>query len=165
MSRSLRREVLAGLVQIVVLSALALAFANYFGRALTPLGTVSLVAVLVLAGHVYRRLRQPAQALPASGQDAGLDRPFARFALIRERLRWGVTSPDHFAAALRPMLAELADDRLRRRHGIDRHRQPERARALLGEPLWQLITEPVADDFAPPTIATLDGLVRRIEEL
>ena len=63
------------------------------------------------------------------------------------------------------MLAELADDRLRRRHGIDRHRQPERARALLGEPLWQLITEPVADDFAPPTIATLDGLVRRIEEL
>jgi hypothetical protein len=61
MSRSLRRAVLAGLLQIVVLSALALAFANYFGRTLTPLGTVSLVAVLVLAGHVYRRLRQPVQ--------------------------------------------------------------------------------------------------------
>ncbi len=162
MNKALRREVLAGLLQTAVLSVLILVLASYVGRRLTPYGTVGLVAVLVLAGHVYRRLRQPMPPSPPRGQDPGFDRPFARFTVIRERLRWGITSPEHFVAALRPMLAELADDRLRRRQGIDRRRQPERARALLGEPLWQLITEPVA---APPTIATLDALVRRIEEL
>ncbi len=162
MSRALRREVLAGLLQAAILSALLLAMAGGLGRKLSPYGTVGLVAALVLTGHVFRRLRVPGVRPLAAAHDPGFDRPFARFGVIRERLRWGITSPDHFAATLRPMLAELADEGLRRRHGIDRRREPERARALLGEPLWQVMTQP---DPAPPTIATLDLLVRRIEEL
>ena len=34
------------------------------------------------------------------------------------------------------MLAELADERLRLRHGITRESDPRRARELLGDPLW-----------------------------
>ncbi len=165
MNRALLREVAAGVLQTAVLSVLTLAATSYVGHELAPYGTVGLVAVLVLTGHVYRRLRQPTPLPPAPPQNPGFDRPFARFAVVRERLRWGVTSPTHFAAALRPMLIELADDRLRRRHGIDRRRQPEKARALLGEPLWRLMTETAGDAAAPPTVATLDALVRRIEEL
>lgn len=158
----LAREVVAGLLQTAALSALALAAARYFSRALRPWGIVGLMAALVFTGHVYRRLRRPVAAPPPTWHEPDFDRPFARLGVIRERVRWGITSPGHFDAALRPMLAELAEEQLRRRHGIDRRRDPDRARAMLGEPLWQVIAEPPG---APPTIATLDALVRRIEEL
>ncbi|GAB3139538.1 hypothetical protein GCM10027290_08890 [Micromonospora sonneratiae] len=46
---------------------------------------------------------------------------------------------DWFRQELLPMLGELADERLRQRHGLTRASDPDRARALLGEPLWNLL--------------------------
>jgi hypothetical protein len=50
--------------------------------------------------------------------------------------------PDLYSRNVLPVLAELADERLRLRHGITRATDPDRARALLGEELWALLHEP-----------------------
>jgi hypothetical protein len=49
---------------------------------------------------------------------------------------------DRFSSIVLPALTELADERLRLRHGITRASDPHRARELLGEPLWQVLNEP-----------------------
>ncbi|MFF5291510.1 hypothetical protein [Paractinoplanes globisporus] len=46
------------------------------------------------------------------------------------------SEPDLYARNVLPVLAELADERLRLRHGITRASDPRRARELLGDPLW-----------------------------
>ncbi|MFI7598626.1 hypothetical protein [Actinoplanes sp. NPDC049681] len=49
---------------------------------------------------------------------------------------------ERFSRIVQPALAELADERLRLRHGITRASDPRRARELLGEPLWQVLDDP-----------------------
>lgn len=51
----------------------------------------------------------------------------------------------HFATTLRPQLQRLFAARLAQRHGVDLHRSPDRARALVGPGLW-----PWLDPAAPP---------------
>ncbi|GIF19283.1 hypothetical protein BJ973_006328 [Actinoplanes tereljensis] len=46
------------------------------------------------------------------------------------------TDPDLYTSNVLPVIAELADERLRLRHGITRTSDPRRARELLGDPLW-----------------------------
>ncbi|GAA0533484.1 hypothetical protein GCM10010172_12980 [Paractinoplanes ferrugineus] len=46
------------------------------------------------------------------------------------------TDPDLYTRNVLPVLTELADERLRLRHGITRASDPRRARELLGDPLW-----------------------------
>jgi hypothetical protein len=53
-----------------------------------------------------------------------------------QRLEWSQSDPVAFARNVLPVLAELADERLRLRHGMTRASDPRRARELLGEPLW-----------------------------
>jgi hypothetical protein len=50
--------------------------------------------------------------------------------------------PDLYARNVLPVLAELADERLRLRHGITRASDPRRARELLGDPLWAALHDP-----------------------
>jgi hypothetical protein len=63
------------------------------------------------------------------------------------------------AGALNQAIAELADERLRQHHGVTRAGDPERARRLLGEPLWSL---PGRGSLTP---AELEAAVRRLEQL
>ncbi|WP_432946432.1 hypothetical protein ACQPXM_08210 [Kribbella sp. CA-253562] len=67
-----------------------------------------------------------------------------------------------FVRRIRPMLLELATDRLVHRHGIDPDREPDRARALVGDQVWELITgtEPATASFADIELA-----VQTIEKL
>jgi hypothetical protein len=55
------------------------------------------------------------------------------------RLEWGTTGAQRFCSSVAPRLGELADERLRQRHGITRAVDPVRARRLLGEELWTLL--------------------------
>ena len=41
---------------------------------------------------------------------------------------------------LRPLLRQVAGDRLHGRYGVELDRDPERARQLLGDQLWQLVS-------------------------
>jgi hypothetical protein len=50
--------------------------------------------------------------------------------------------PDLYSRNVLPVLAELADERLRLRHGITRASDPRRARELLGDPTWEALHDP-----------------------
>ena len=48
-----------------------------------------------------------------------------------------------------PAIVAVVDERLRLRHGVDRQRDPQRARALLGDHLWRFVTTPPARPLRP----------------
>jgi hypothetical protein len=50
--------------------------------------------------------------------------------------------PDLYSRNVLPVLAEMADERLRLRHGITRAADPRRARELLGDPMWAALHDP-----------------------
>lgn len=77
------------------------------------------------------------------------------------RLEWGHDDPARFARAIQERLVELADERLRLRHGISRAGEPARARAVLGEPLWTFLASPVRK---PPSPRELAAILTRMEE-
>ncbi len=70
---------------------------------------------------------------------------------------------------LRPVLVDLAGDLLASRRGIDLERDPERARAALGEPTWELVRpdRPEPADRNDPGIARpeLDRVITALEHL
>ncbi|WP_433374796.1 hypothetical protein ACQPZX_04690 [Actinoplanes sp. CA-142083] len=81
-------------------------------------------------------------ALPkrrSSSSESGRNQGDALRATVR---RWersldrAHSDADLYARNVLPALAELADERLRLRHGITRSSDPRRARELLGDPLW-----------------------------
>lgn len=59
-------------------------------------------------------------------------------------------------------LGDLADERLRLRHGYTRTSDPQRAREMMGEPLWRMLQNPSAGGPTPRDMAVL---VKRIGEL
>lgn len=85
-----------------------------------------------------------------------------RLTTLESSLSWGATDPDRFRHRVRPLLAELADERLRTRRGVNPDTHPELARQILGEPLWQLLTVP---PDRSPTRAELSRLVAAIERI
>ncbi|GIG89476.1 hypothetical protein [Plantactinospora endophytica] len=78
------------------------------------------------------------------------------------KLAWSQGEPERFSRAVQPVLGELVDEVLRQRHGVDRATDPERARALLGEPLWNFIDTPPKRTPAPRDIA---AIVAQLEKL
>jgi hypothetical protein len=67
-----------------------------------------------------------------------------------------------FERRIRPLLAELANDRLVHRHGIDPAAEPDKARAVAGDQLWQLITGTTARTVS---YAEIEQAVQTIEKL
>jgi hypothetical protein len=93
---------------------------------------------------------------------------FPAYRAIRFTLGWAsaADSTNRHGRAVRPLLARLAAAVLAHRRHVDPHREPERARALLGPDLWRLVDshgpahgkESVADE-------EVHRLVDRLEEL
>jgi hypothetical protein len=81
---------------------------------------------------------------------------------LESRLSWGANDPHRFRERVRPELIALATDLLRTRRGVDLRRQPEQARHILGEPLWQLMTGPLDRS---PSRAQLSRAVAVLEEI
>jgi hypothetical protein len=69
---------------------------------------------------------------------------------------------DRYLRTVPKMLRELADERLRQRHGLTIATDPKSARALLGEELWTILTTPVKRPVAPRDLA---ASVSRLEKL
>jgi hypothetical protein len=67
-----------------------------------------------------------------------------------------------FARTVLPPLGELVDERLRQRHGLTRASDPARARALMGDPLWQFLANPAKRGPAPRDLA---AIVAKLESL
>jgi hypothetical protein len=74
-----------------------------------------------------------------------------------------------FHARLRPVLREIAGNRLAVHRAVDLELQPEAARGLLGEAAWDALqpgAEPPADRRARgPSLAEIDRMLRALEAL
>lgn len=123
-----------------------------------------LLAVLVLALLAFLRVVAAAYPRQASPFEASLtrdttpgERPSALVRLERE-VSMARTSAFDLHARLRPTVAELADDLLSGRRGIDLERQPERARAVLGDVTWDLVRpdRPTPSDRHAPGLSDHD---------
>jgi hypothetical protein len=105
----------------------------------------------------------------AAGVASGHTQPSARtdrerggLESFERRVAKAMEDPGRFDYVLRRQLSELADHRLRNRFGVDSRTDPDRARELLGESLWHLMTTPTRE---VPTRQQLDSWIRAIEVL
>ncbi len=131
--------------------------------------TDGVILALALARRVTRAVHGPPVPLPATLSAPTTeypDRPFAGARRWEDRLAWTHDDPVSFNRTVRPQLAELVDERLRHDYGTDLagtgNGGRERVRALLGDPLWTLLTGPV--DRVPGS-AELTGVVAGMERL
>lgn len=77
-------------------------------------------------------------------------------------LGWATSAPERFTRVVLPRIAELADERLRQRHGVTREADPARARAVLGERLWTFLEAP---GRRPPSPRDLAVIVAELEKI
>ncbi|MEV6515296.1 hypothetical protein AB0M37_05850 [Micromonospora chalcea] len=78
-------------------------------------------------------------------------------------LDWSADNRERFTERILPRLGELADERLRQRHGVTRESDPARARSVLGEPLWTFLTTTPAR--RPPSPRDLAAIVAELEKI
>jgi hypothetical protein len=156
-----------GVVRAVLLAA-ALAALTVFGLRLigldlSPVGAFAGFLALLLIRRVTSRLAPPAPprqarrrpTLRPAGPDGGTDRDALQSAVRgwEQRLAWTDGKPGAAMRTVLPRLRDLADERLRLRHGVTRASDPDRARELLGEPAWSLLAgsidrTPTLTDYA-----------------
>ena len=115
-----------------------------------------------LSWRLARQVLPPPEPLPDPPPDPSRDEGLLLLTSLETRLSWGGTDPDRFRHRVRPELVALAADLLRTRRGIDLHTEPDHARRILGEPLWQLITR---IPTRSPSRAELSRLVDALERI
>jgi hypothetical protein len=164
--RWLLREVvvvgaLAATVALVVAAALA-----YFLRWPDLVALIAVVALLVVVVRQRRLLRldrvQPDAVPEVVTDDSALAVSPQRLNNLRTRVEWASVTARHYDSALRPVLANLADDRLLRHHGIDRRQRPDAAQQILGDQLWAAL---MTRRTTPVSRADLDTWLTALERL
>ena len=103
--------------------------------------------------------RRPAP--PPAGRPPGLDE-------VERAVDFGSWNQADFQHRLRPILVEVAEHRLASRRGIDMTRQPERARSVLGEVAWRLLSpEPAGADPRGPGVppANIRAAIEALEAI
>jgi hypothetical protein len=138
------------------------ALASYRG----PTALFIATGIAVAAGcRLAVAVRPAPDPLPVPAEeDAGSYRNgFDLLSILEHRLSWGSFDAERYEARLRPRLRQLAQERLQRRHGVDPVRQPDLARQIVGEDLWQLMTGPAAK--APPSRSQLTTLLDALEAI
>jgi len=159
-----REAVLVLLVALVLALAVVSVFAVH--RRFPDVG--GLLALTVVGAVIFRQRRllrvgPDAPEPPVDAREEWLSAaPFARVARLGDRIQWAQLEARHFDAALRPLLRLVADDRLRRHHGVALAEDPEQARALLGESLWRALT---ARPAGPASERDIETWVRALERL
>lgn len=89
-------------------------------------------------------------------------RPFAAAVRWEDRLGWSDTDAERFDNTVRKRIVPVVAERLWLAHRVDFHADPDRARALLPEQLFGLVTRPVT---APLTESEMDVIVSQIEAI
>ncbi len=133
----------------------------------TPLPILFVVSVaIILVWRMGAALRPPLASRHAgryhedkAATPDGVGLAIARWDTMMD---WSHTDAARFNRKVLPRIAEVVDERLRQRHGITRASDPERARAILGDPLWTFVTMP---SRRPPHPRELDQIVTALEKL
>ena len=115
-----------------------------------------------LGAIVAARFEVPPGALPPPARRTRTDRESGGLQRVERTIERGYVEVERFNLRMRPWLVELAEHRLRHHAAVDPHREPDRARELLGGTLWQLTQQPLT---TAPTRQQLADWVARIEAL
>ena len=154
---SLRNEIAVGVAQSALLAGTALAVLLAAHRTTSVAGALGAAGLVVLAAHVLARLPAPRPAPRAVHRGVPATTTVDTGTVAVE---WSLDSAEHVDRVLRPRLTRLAADRLHTRHGLQLG--DPRARQLLGEQLWGVLTTPAT---RPPTPAELDAALTSLEQL
>jgi hypothetical protein len=154
---------------LAVLSAIAV-IGSYVSAGFAGLVvTLSALAVICLLTLVLGVPAAPARRRRRRHPMPSFDEPYPTFQHVSEQLSWAQVSPRHYDMVTRPLLLRLLASRLSDHHGIDLHRDPDRARAVVGDDLWWWLdpTRPAEGSSQPPgvDVRTLTRLVDRLESL
>lgn len=122
-------------------------------------GLAVLAAVDLIAAA---RPPTPTHARIGEGEVSGFGYPRARH--WQERLDVAKHDAGYFAGVVVPELRQLADERLRAVHNIDRHDHPDRARELLGPRVWALLWAD-SEPARRPTVGQLSAVIDDLEAL
>ena len=129
---------------------------------LSAVAALGLVATVIGVPGAAPRVRPP-RRLPS------FEEPYPSYQAISEQLSWSRVSPRHYDLVTRPLLVRLMAARLADHHGIDLDREPDAARALVGDDVWWWVdpSRPAQTSSQPPGIdpAVLDRVVTRLERL
>jgi hypothetical protein len=163
-----RRLVLAALVLVMSGTVVAVAV-SFPGERTRALAAYLLALGMVGIAVSLRAVRRPhgkspfEAALAARPVRPGRLRSLER---VEHDCIQGLANPVDLHRRLRPILREIAAQRLTAGHGIDLDGRPEAARALLGEEIWELVRpdRPHPDEL---TASRLDaaGLRRVLDAL
>lgn len=110
---------------------------------------VSAIAVAAVAWVATGTLGQHRRSAFDAAQERGVGPPIVpeRLATLDRLVTVVEWDRREFRSRLRPLLVNIATQRLATYRAIDLESEPELARATLGEPVWTLLTEPM--DAAP----------------
>jgi hypothetical protein len=131
--------------------------------ALTVALPTACCALLVFVYSTFHVMR-PLELRPAGPTQRNAEYA-VRLRQLERRLQAATTDGTKFDWSLRPLLAQLAAERLRHKHAITIRREPERARAMLGEQLWQMISTQPAEPSPALSRQQLTALIEAIEAL
>lgn len=131
-------------------------------------GVLAVLAVRRVTALLAPPPPPPPAGRMATGEEDGSYRWTSRDALRAaingwERpLDWSSGNRERFTERILPRLGELADERLRQRHGLTRDSDPTRARALLGDQLWSFLATP---SRRPPSPRDVAAIVAELEKI
>jgi len=90
---------------------------------------------------------------------------FIRLRHLERRLERASKDVTDFDWNLRPLLARLAVERLEHRHGVRIRTEPDKARQIVGEQLWQILTtspQAMVGPTGPDRVRELVAAISRI---
>ncbi|WP_025617982.1 hypothetical protein [Salinispora cortesiana] len=130
------------------------------------------VLALFVVRQIVRALRPPPASSaahlalidPAEHGSRGDQHDALRMAINswEKPLGWAANRAERFNGTILPRLGELADERIRLRHGVTRGSDPARARVLLGDRLSTFLEHPPR---RPPPPRELAAIVAELEKL
>lgn len=142
------------------------------GLNLSAIGAFAGFLALLLVRRMTVRLAPPVPPRRTRGRPTrwadGPDRSTGDDALrsaVRawaQGLAWSHGNPGSFARVVLPRLRDLADERLRLRHGVTRASDPDRARQLLGERTWAILD---GHPNRTPTLTDYTAIASELEKI
>lgn len=148
----------------VVVSAVIFVVAATFGHRLSPVQLWLAAMAVFLVPWTLTTLREPPESPEPFDPNRAFspDDPFAQVARWRRRLVTTIGDVDWFTRVVRDRMVDLVAERLRQRRGITLAREPDLARAVLGEELYTFLARPLP---RTPTVTELERMLTRVEEI
>lgn len=159
----MRRVIVLTLVVALSVTVILVSFSGFVEAMAYELllGVVALGALIALATPIATAARSPRRS--------GVRVVPPQLLRIERIVRFGTSSAVDADRRLYRLLREQARELLRSRHGVDLDEEPDVAKAMLGDDVWELIRpdRPASTDRLAPgaELSDVDMVVRSIEQL